>query len=111
MRKLLAAVLVTALAGVLAASALAARTVGVGDNYFVRDNGAKHSIAVSKGTSVTFKWVGDAPHNVHATKGPQTFKSKVKSGGSYAVRFREAGTYRLRCDIHPSEMQLTVKVR
>jgi plastocyanin len=111
MRKLLIAVLVTALAGALAATAFAARTVKVGDNYFVRDNGDQHAISVSKGTRVVFRWVGDAAHNVAATSGPETFRSKVKGGGSYRHRFDRKGTYKLVCEVHPTQMKLTVRVK
>jgi plastocyanin len=110
MRKLLLAALVTALAGALAASALAAtRTVKVGDNYFIK-NHTKPTITVSKGTKVTWKWAGKAFHNVRAYKGPAKFKSKVKSSGTYSRTLTARGTYKLRCDVHPSEMRMTIKV-
>ena len=114
MRKLLIAVLVTALAGVLAASALAAgRTVKVGDYFFVREGAENPTVRVSKGTKVTFKWVGASPHNVRAYKGPETFKSKTKGGDDYRFRrtFRKTGTFRLLCDIHPSSMRMTLRVK
>src|SRR4051794_22630441 len=112
MRKLIAAVLVVALAGVLAATALAAgRTVKVGDDYFVKNNGNRHTLRISKGTKVTFRWVGTNPHNVHATKGPQKFSSRVQTSGRYKHRFTKRGTYRLVCDVHRSQMKLTVKVK
>jgi plastocyanin len=113
MRKLLIAVLVTALAGVLAATALAGgRTVKVGDDYFVRDNGDRHAITVATGTRVTFRWVGHAAHDVHATSGPATFRSKLLGhGGRYHRTFKRRGTYRLVCDVHPTKMILRVKVR
>src|SRR3954452_3016816 len=106
MRKLIVAVLVTALACVLAATALAAgRTVKVGDDYFVKDNGNKHTLKLKKGTKVTFKWVDNGPHNVHATKGPQKFSSRVQTSGTYKHRFTKRGTYHLVCDVHASLMK------
>ena len=113
MRKLLIAVLVTALAGVLAASALAAgRTVKVGDYFFVREGAENPTVRVSKGTKVTFKWVGGVPHNVVATSGPESFGSKTKARG-YRFRhtFRKRGTYQLVCTVHPSLMRMKVRVR
>ena len=75
MRKLLALVLAGALAGVLAASALAAtKTVKVGDVYFVK-RGTPQTVTVSKGTTVKWTWVGNLPHNVKVTKGPVKFTS------------------------------------
>ena len=111
MRTLLTAVLVTALAGVLAATALAStRTVKVGDNYFVR-SGTPPTVTVSKGTKVTFRWVGDVVHNVHAYKGPARFKSAIKASGTFSRVLKRSGTYTLRCDVHPDRMRMTLKVR
>jgi plastocyanin len=110
MRKLFVAVLVTALAGVLAATALAAtRTVKVGDNYFIKNN-TKPTITVKKGTKVTWKWAGKALHDVHANSGPAKFKSKLMSSGSYSRTLKAKGTYKLLCDVHPSQMRMTIKV-
>ena len=112
MRRLLAGVLVLALAGVLSASALAAtRTITIGDNFFVRDNAGTPTVTVRKGTKVRFKWVGNAPHNVQVQRGPARFKSKVKTSGTYSRTLRKKGTYRLVCIVHASEMKLTLKVR
>ena len=111
MRKLLVAVLVTALAGVLTASAFAAtRSVKVGDNYFVR-KGSKPTITVKKGTKVTWRWAGKQPHNVHVTSGPAKFKSSVKVKGTFSKTVKKKGTYKLRCDIHPDVMKMTLRVK
>src|SRR3954447_12739097 len=111
MRKTLAAVLAVALAGVLAASALAAtRTIKIGDNYFVRA-GATPTVAVAKNTKVRFKWTGRALHNVAVTSGPARFSSKVKTSGTYTRTLRKRGTYRLVCQVHADSMKLTLKVR
>lgn len=115
MRKALAAVLVAALAGGLAAPAVAGskkKTIKLGDNWFVRE-GAPPTVTkkVRKGTKVRFKWVGDAPHNVRAHSGPQRFKSKVMANGSYTRKLRKRGTYELVCDVHPDGMRMVLKVK
>src|SRR3954452_4720531 len=111
MRKLFVAVLVTALAGVLAAGALAAtRSVKIGDNYFIK-NHTKPTITVKKGTKVTWRWSGKAPHNVRAYKGPAKFHSSVKTSGSFSKTLKSKGTYKLRCDVHPGPMQMTIRVK
>ena len=112
MRKLLAAVLATALAAVLAATALgAARTVKVGDNWFVRDGRGTPSITVAKGTRVRFTWVGRNPHNVRAYEGPARFRSDTKTSGTFKKRLRKKGTYRILCDVHQATMRMTITVR
>jgi plastocyanin len=110
MRKLSIVILVTAVAGLLAAGALAAtRTVKLGDNYFVK-NHTKPTITVKKGTKVTFQWTGKVVHNVRAYQGPAKFHSKLMSKGTYSRTLNAKGTYKLRCDVHPGPMQMTIKV-
>ncbi|HEX8855726.1 MAG TPA: plastocyanin/azurin family copper-binding protein [Thermoleophilaceae bacterium] len=105
MRKLLATLaIVSLIAGVTAAVALGAtKTVRVGDNFF-----SKKSLTISRGTTVKWSWQStDNPHNV-AGKG---FKSTVKSSGSYKHTFRKRGKYIVICQIHPTQMRMTVKVQ
>jgi len=111
MRKLIAVVLAAALAGVLATTALAAsRSVKVGDDFFVRNNGATHTLTVKKGTKLKFRWVGSHPHNVETTSGPASFKSKVQTSGTFSKKLKKKGTYKLICVVHPTQMKLTVRV-
>jgi plastocyanin len=110
MRKLPVAVLVTALAGVPAAGALAAtRTVKVGDNYFIKAR-TTPTITVRTGTKVTFRWAGQVVHNVRAYRGPVKFHSRFMSRGTYSRTLTRTGTYRLRCDVHPKQMRMTIRV-
>ena len=106
MRKPLA---LMAVAGVAAAAAVPAfagtKTVKVGDNFF-----SPKPVTVSKGSTVTWKWVGDAPHNVKAVQGPARFSSAIKRSGTYSKKLRKRGTYRIVCSIHPGmSMKLTVR--
>jgi plastocyanin len=111
MKKTLAALAVTAIAGGAAIPAFAGtKSVKIGDNYFVRPaNNA--TVTISKGSSLKFLWRGSAPHNVKKASGPgAAFHSPVRTSGSYTHRFTRGGTYKLVCTIH-SGMKLTVKVR
>jgi plastocyanin len=96
---------VAAAAGASVLPAGAASTVRLKDNLF-----APKSTSVSKGTTVTFRWAGKAPHNVTVAKGPVKFHSKTQVKGTYSHRFSKAGTYRIVCTIHPG-MNLTVRVK
>jgi plastocyanin len=99
-------VLTAVLVGAFAVSALASsgKTVNVGDNYY----GPK-SLTVSKGTKVTWKWIGVLRHNVVVHTGPSAFSSKTQVRGSYSHTFTKKGTYQLVCTIHKS-MKMTVVV-
>jgi plastocyanin len=100
-RKLFPLLLVTAVAGVFAAQALAAtKTVKVGDNYFVRDSGTP-TVTVKKGDKVRWRNSGRAPHNVTVRSGPVKFRSGTKTPGStYTRTMTKRGTYRILCTIH-----------
>ena len=110
MRKLLAALLVTALSAVLATQALAAtRSVKVADDYFVR-KGSVPTVTVSKGTKVTWRWAGRDMHNVAVTRGPVKFRSSFKTSGSYSKRVTRTGTYTIVCTIHQPDMAMKLRV-
>jgi plastocyanin len=112
MRKLLALTLAMAVLGLMAAVAVAAtKTVKVGDNWFVRSSGVP-TVTVKKGDTVKWTWVGKKSHNVHATKGPVKFTSKIMTKGSYSKKMTKKGTYTVICDIHGAadqSMKLVVK--
>lgn len=108
MRKLLPVLIVAALLGSLAVATTAisaSRSVTVGDNFF-----RARSLTVSKGTTVTWRWRGRAPHNVVVTRGPVRFSSKTQTKGSYRRKLSRAGTYRIVCTIHAGMAQ-TIRVR
>ena len=104
-RQLILPLVVTAALGASVLPAGAASTIKLKDNLF-----APKSTTVSKGTTVTFRWTGKAPHNVTVTKGPVKFHSKTQVKGTYKYRFAKAGTYKIVCTIHPG-MNLTVRVK
>jgi plastocyanin len=100
-------VLTVLMVAVSAVTALASsgKTVKVADNFY----GPK-SLTVTKGTKVSFKWVGVLRHNVVVRSGPAEFSSKTQVRGSYSHTFTKKGSYQLVCTIHPS-MKMTVVVR
>ena len=111
MRKPIAVLAVAAVAApaVLATQALGARSVTVGDDYFVRKGGTP-TVTVKKGTKVTWRWRGRDMHNVAVKKGPQTFRSSYKSSGTYSKTVRRTGTYTIVCSIHQPEMTMKLRV-
>ena len=111
MRKLLALSLTVALFAAAGGHALArpTRSVKVGDNFFVR-KGTPPTITVARGTRVTFRWRGSSLHNVHARRGPVTFRSALKRSGTFSKILRKRGKYVIFCDIHSPDMKLTIKV-
>jgi plastocyanin len=110
-RKLISLALAAGLLGPAAAPAVAAKTVKVGDNYFVRDGGVP-TVKVSKGTKVRWVWTGKSLHNVKVTKGPAKFGSPSQKSGDYAKRVRKAGTYRIVCTVHgASDQSMKLVVR
>jgi plastocyanin len=112
MRKLLVLSLTLALFAAVGAQALArpVKSVKLGDNFFVRA-GSPPTITVAKGTQVVFRWRGSNLHNVHARKGPITFRSNFKRSGTFSKVLSRRGTYKIFCDIHGPNMKLTIEVQ
>lgn len=80
-------------------------SISLKDNLF-----SPKSTTVKKGSTVTFRWAGKAPHNVTVVKGPAKFSSPTKTSGTYRRKVTKAGTYRIVCTIHPG-MNLTLRVK
>jgi plastocyanin len=111
MRKLIVMALVVGCLGVLASVAMAARSVKVGDNYYVRPHGVP-KITVSKGTKVKWRFGTGTPHNVTVKSGPAKFRSPTKTSGTYSKTLKKRGTYVIYCTIHgfsDQRMKLVVK--
>jgi plastocyanin len=117
MRKHLVLVLALIPAGVAAAAlpavasephAEAAKTkrVTVGDLFF-----KKSTITIKRGATVSWHWVGVAPHNVTVTRGPSKFHSKTMTSGTYSKKLRKRGTYRYICTVHPTQMKGKIIVK
>lgn len=100
-----AGALATAVALPAADAAPKGKTVVVKDNRF-----APTAITVGKGATVTWVWRGKAAHNVHVDRGPATFTSPNKIGGSWSRRLTKKGRYAIVCTIHAGmKMAVTVK--
>ena len=106
MKKLLALAASGAVLAAAAVPALAAtKTVKVNDNVF-----QPSTLTVSKGTTVKWRWVGTAMHNVSVTSGPVKFRSNLQRSGTFSKRLKKAGTYRIVCTVHPG-MNMKLRVR
>jgi len=84
-------------------------TITLGDNFY-----SPTSKTVNRGTTVRFKWIGNRRHSVTKASGPGgSFSSATtKSDGvNFAKTFSKAGTYKMFCKVHPTEMRLTITVR
>ena len=114
MRKLLVLVLAGALAGILAATALAAtKGVKVGDDYFVRASGVP-TVTINKGDRLKFNFAGDNQHNVKGVgigvgKSCRTVRD---SGSCRTPRLTKTGTFTLFCEVHgKADQRMRLKIR
>ena len=106
MKKLIAlAVCGVTVAAVAVPAFAATRTVRVDDNVF-----RPTSMAVNRGDTVRFRWIGDAPHNVTRTSGPSFRRISNRRSGTVSRRLTRRGTLRLTCTIH-SGMNMRIRVR
>jgi plastocyanin len=112
-RKFLALIAVLAVALVAASVAFGAtKSIKVGDNYYVRAKGVP-TVTVRKGTRVTWRNRGKAPHNVTVSSGPVRFHSKpeINPGKAYSKTVTRVGTYTIFCSIHgASDQKMRLKV-
>ncbi len=121
-----AAALIAALTLAMPAAGVAGKTkkVKVVDDYYSPTN-----VKVKKNKDVAFKWDKNNlnTHNVVMKKGPKGVKKSKKpcakgkitkcnmsAAGSIGINFKptfnKPGTYKFICTIHPTVMQMTVKV-
>lgn len=107
---ILLATAVIATAGTASTALAATKSVKVGDNYFIDDDGVP-KLTVKRGTIVKWVWRGRAPHNVVATKGPKKFKSSIMRSGSYSAKPHTPGTYAIVCTLHLPKMKMTLVVK
>lgn len=104
MRKPIALLAAASLAAAVASPALGAgASVRVGDDFF-----RAKTVRITKGSTVTWRWVGSDSHNVVF----KAFKSKLQTKGTYRHKFARKGTFRYVCTLHEdSGMTGTVIVR
>lgn len=103
----LLAVVATFLAG-----SAPSKKVEVGDNFL-----APAKLTVDSGTRMTFKWAAANAnqHDVKLTSAPSGVKkwnSAVRTTDyTYRRTLTKAGTYKIICSLHPTQMRLSVRVR
>lgn len=113
MRRAVAGVVAVATCATLAATVLsaAARSIKIGDNYFVRPSGVP-VVTVARNTRVTWRWTGDSLHDVRVSSGPIRFHSKVQMTGTYSRVMTRRGTYKIFCEIHgPKDQSMVLRVK
>ena len=68
-------------------------------------------VAIKRGTTFRWKFVGPSRHDVTLATGPVGFSSPSRSRGSFSFRFTKPGVYKLFCSLHPTQMTQVVTVR
>jgi plastocyanin len=94
----------------LAAAAAAAATITVVQKGLALD---RSSVSIEKGDRITFTNDDDVIHNIHVF-GPggddNVDLGLQRPGKNLSYKFDANGTYRVRCNIHPSvKMSVTVR--
>jgi plastocyanin len=111
MRKLIVIAIAACALAAFAATAFAARSIKVGDDYYVRPSGVP-TVSVSKGSTVKWRFGTGTAHTVTVLKGPAKFNSGPKSSGSYSKKLSKRGTYTIYCTIHgASDQKMKVVVK
>lgn len=88
------------------ASAAKLRKVTVGSNFY-----SPRRLTIKRGDRVRWTWrdtAGDR-HDVNVRRGPERFRSRTQSSGTYTRKFRKAGTFKLYCTQHVMFMTLRVR--
>jgi len=114
------AVVALALSGAAATAANAPskskpKEVSVADFYF-----GPEKLTLKEGQSVNWVWAeaNTYPHDVHLKSGPKSLKQKASystkttavTNAEFKKTFTTPGTYKFICTIHPTQMNITVKV-
>jgi plastocyanin len=68
-------------------------------------------VLLRRGTTFTWRFVGQVAHDVTLATGPVGFASPSMVRGTYRYRFTRPGVYRLFCSLHPARMTQIVTVR
>jgi plastocyanin len=83
------------------------RTVGVTSDFY-----EPGEMSIHVGDRIKWVWQpsGFALHDVFVDSGPEEFESPTQAAGTFAHRFKKAGTYKLYCTQHEG-MTMTLKVK
>ncbi|HEY6761258.1 MAG TPA: cupredoxin domain-containing protein [Baekduia sp.] len=84
------------------------REVGVESDFY--DPG---KLTIHVGDRVKWVWhaSGLSLHDVYVDSGPTEFNSPTQAAGTFSQTFKKAGTYRLYCTQHESDMTMTLVVK
>jgi plastocyanin len=84
------------------------REVGIQSDYY-----DPSKITVHVGDRIKWVWhaSGFSLHDVVVDTGPTAFSSPTQAAGSFAYKFKKAGTYKLYCTQHEADMTMTVTVK
>jgi plastocyanin len=104
---LLALALISIIAGIGAAFALAAtKSVTLRDNFF-----STKTVRIRHGSTVRWHWSRTANlHNVTGITRGARVHSRTGHTVTFSHTFRRKGTYTFICTRHPSQMRMTVRV-
>ena len=82
--------------------------LAIGDDFF-----GQGKVTARVGETVSWSFGGTRPHSVTVANGPRGFSSGYggKRSGTYSVTPTVKGTYRLVCQVHPTTMAQTLKVK
>jgi plastocyanin len=82
--------------------------IAVKDFYFSKP----YNLAVTSGSTLKWSFGPASLHNVTLANGPRGFSSpNLNDGRAFKFRFKQPGTYRIFCALHPVEMTETVTVK
>jgi plastocyanin len=109
--QLLAVVAIGAVAALAVPAALAETTsIKVDDNYYMRSAGTA-AVAVDRGDTVRWNFVGRSPHTVSA-RGPARIESGPMTSGTFRRKLTTPGRYRIFCRVHGAkDMSMILVVR
>lgn len=68
-------------------------------------------VSLKRGSTFRWQFAGPSRHDVTLASGPVGFASESLAQGSFRFRFTKAGTYRLFCSLHPTQMTQIITVR
>ena len=95
-------------------------TVNVGDFWFCNSSfsGGVCPTSIRTGDTVTWNWVGSAPHTSTACSdgtfntcgAAQGWDSPIQTTGTFSQTFNSAGTFFYRCEVHPTTMRGRIDV-
>ena len=107
---LLSALAVAAAGPAVASRVTAAKTkhhVTIKRNYSSGYHFKPRKLIVKRGTTVTWSWNSDAPHNVHV-HGRKHHSRTDTTVKHFRLKFKHAGTFKYKCTVHGFKGKIVV---